>query len=133
MDAQHFDDHIRSFAATTPRRGLLGGLASGLLALLTPISIGEVASAKNKNKNKKRKRRKNKRKKKDRCTKIGNPCTPDGRKCCPELRCDTSIDTFASGQTVCCASTEGAGCTDNSGCCAPLLCSTATNTCFFRS
>lgn len=129
MDDQRFDAFIRTHFSGSSRRGLLVGLTSGLLALLAPAAIAEDAAAKKHRKGK----RKKKRKKKERCKPVGRPCTPDGRTCCAALRCATSIDTFSSGQTVCCSSTDGASCTDNSGCCVPLLCSTATNTCFFRS
>jgi hypothetical protein len=57
MDAEHFDALARQLLVTPCRRGLLAGLASGLLAIV-PIGLSsEDAAARKKRKRKRRKRR----------------------------------------------------------------------------
>jgi hypothetical protein len=57
MDAEHFDALARKLLVTRCRRGLLAGLASGLLAIV-PFGLGsEDAAARKKRKRKRRKRR----------------------------------------------------------------------------
>ena len=95
MDAQQFDELIRSRFSGSSRRGLLAGLGSGVRTLLAPVAIGEDAAAKHE----KRKRKKNKRKKTKRCKKVGRACTPEGRTCCAALRCGRCARTCGGRRT----------------------------------
>ena len=89
MDADRFDSLTRSLPAAASRRGLLAGLASGLVAALPLVLSGEDAPAK-----KKKGKGKNKHKKTDNCKKKGwarcpadslfGCCPPDVPLCCPE-------------------------------------------------
>ena len=54
MDAERFDELIRSFRSGSSRRRLLAGLASGMLAALPFALDGEEAKAKKKRKKKRK-------------------------------------------------------------------------------
>jgi hypothetical protein len=54
MDYRHFDDLTRSLAAALTRRGILAGLASGVVAA-SPLVMSEFTTAKKKKKKKKKK------------------------------------------------------------------------------
>jgi len=56
MDAEHFDTLILSFTTRASRRGVLAGLASGLLAV-APLALGGDAAEARKKRRKKKKRK----------------------------------------------------------------------------
>lgn len=85
MDAKRFDDFVHSFASEPSRRGLLAGLASGLLALHVRSEGVEAR--------KKRKKRKKK------------PVLCEGRVCGPN-----SLGTGSCGDCGSCKSCEGGAC-----------------------
>jgi hypothetical protein len=73
MDTQRFDTLTRLLTTATPRRGLLAGLAGGLLAARSFASGINDAEAKDKKKGKRKKTRKNKNKNKNK--QGGRPAT----------------------------------------------------------
>jgi hypothetical protein len=103
MDAMHFDRLARSLKDTSSRRDLLRGAAITAVGLVTLQFHGE-AKAKKRHKHKKR------------CRKLGQSCSPRGkRKCCKRagVICnDFSLDRFR------CCKADGEPCTVNSECCA---------------
>jgi hypothetical protein len=97
MDASGFD-------LWTRRR--FGPLAGGAVAALFGLTAAVDA---------KRKRRRRKR-----CRKLGDPCTPGGkRKCCGHLRCDKTV---AGNPSVLCCKGEGESCGAHIECCDDLGC-----------
>jgi hypothetical protein len=65
-----------------------------------------------------------KQKRRKRCKKLGDPCTPGGkRRCCQSLRCDKTV----SGKSLLlCCKGEGASCGDHIECCDDLGCPDGT-------
>jgi hypothetical protein len=129
MDAKHFDELFRSFvsggARVESRRGVLAGLASGLLAAL-PLSLGsEDAAAKNK-KGKKKKHKTLSPPPSPQslppafnafgCLDVGQPCQGDDTLCCSGI-CDGSAPAQGQPDTSVCVA-------HNSG-----ICSADTNSC----
>jgi hypothetical protein len=108
MDAKHFDDRIRFHFSDASRRRLLASLGSGLLGLLAPAAISEVAGAKGK----KRKGKRNKRRTKERCKKLGEPCINGGKRpCCDNQTC------FESPTKSFCCKAPGEPCAQIEECC----------------
>ena len=111
MDSDRFD------AWTRRRLGLgigIGGVAAGLLALVSPAESDAKPNTK------KRRRRK-------RCLKKNDDCTQGGkRKCCKNLRC-----AFPNGPTMrthCCAGAEGK-CDEEFDCCIGFECNLGRGRC----
>jgi hypothetical protein len=111
VDADRFEDLIRSFPLATSRRGVLAGLTSGLLAV-APFGLGSEDAATKKRKHKKKKKKK-------RCTPScsGKVCGDDS---CGGLcgRCDAT-QTCQGGNCACPAGTKpcGGACVPSAACC----------------
>ena len=85
MDTQHFDEVVRALASAPSRRGVLSGLAGGLLAVLPLALMGEDTDARKKGKKKHKKRNNCKKKGWTRCPadSLFGCCPPDVPLCCP--------------------------------------------------
>lgn len=92
MDGERFDDLLRSLGSRPSRRGVIAGLASGLLALLAANQDAKARKKKRKGNNNKKKRR--------RCTPTcaGKRCGPDG---CGGSCGSCNGGTCANGTCVC--------------------------------
>lgn len=113
MNANSLDAIARAIARTVPRRAALGGcLATAFAAVLVRFGP-EDAAAKNRGKRRRRRRK--------RCLKLFQVCTPGGKRCCGDLRCDRFDFVFRNFQ---CCKGEGKPCsvTEPSGCCDKLEC-----------
>lgn len=123
MEQERFEHLTKMLVTEGPRRGLLGAIAGGALA----VAFGrdaQVAEA----------RKKNKKKRKNRCLKVNRICQPfRSGKCCSD-RCCPSLGAKASTQSVCapkrasqcCPASLGGGYCDRAGdrkCCAPTAAS----------
>lgn len=104
MDATQFDTLVRSLSRGASRRGLLAGLASGLLAVLSLGSSGEDAEGK-----KKRKRRN----KKNPAPSGSSPSPPPSPLPSPPSPCTPNC----SGKI--CGANDGCGAPCNTGSCPP--------------
>jgi hypothetical protein len=102
MDAKRFDRLTRSLKDASSRRALLQGVATTTVGLVT-LQFDREAEAK---KNRKRKKR---------CRRLGQSCSPAGkRKCCKRngVICDdTALNRFR------CCEAAGASCAAASECC----------------
>ncbi|MCD6033586.1 MAG: hypothetical protein K0S78_5772 [Thermomicrobiales bacterium] len=112
MRQHSFDAFTRRAGEAMSRRRLLAGLGSGLLALLASAAIDDAAAA--------RKQRRKKKNKKVRCKRLGDGCTPGGkRKCCGRLIC-SATGPDEDGPVRCCKE-PGERCTKFDDCCS-LFC-----------
>lgn len=105
MDSRRFDLIARQFGTMGTRRHAILSLAAGGLGLGL-MQLGDADA---------RKKRKNKKKnKKKRCKKLGQGCTPGGkRKCCGALNCEVREGNSAAD---CCIGLGGA-CETAQDCC----------------
>jgi hypothetical protein len=114
MDGTRFDDLLRTVSATPSRRGMLAGIASGLLAVLPSTLGGDDAEAKKKRKNNKKKKKR---------TSPPPPSQPP-LSFPPPPPLSPPPDGCPSGQTPC----DG-GCIPSSQCCDNTDCSVSAQFC----
>jgi hypothetical protein len=120
VDEQRFDRLTRILTTSAPRRRIVGGLGSVVLAVLLGISAESVAG-------KKRRKKKRKDKPKEICRELREACSFDPEeRCCGALVCD---DNTCIGDPVCLLP-AGGSCRDRCDCRFGLECSDrAGNTC----